>query len=426
MHSSHPSILIISPSTFNYLNGTGVTLSNLFRNWPNNKLATLHTSNEPEDSSVCSNFFHLGSNIQSPFKKGGVASAIPPSSAASTSHAPASPSRLKKWISGNAGMPKKFVATPALYEWLDKFKPEIIYTTLGPIPMMEAILHIREKYQCKLVIHHMDDWYRDAYSTGIFRYQRKKMLRLFHELLEKSDLRLTIGEKMAEEYKSRFGYDFLPFQNAIEVQNFHEEVAQHSTHQKSEIPVLLYFGSIFPYAQERSLLDTAEVAIQQKSTAFHLRIIAPREHLASFRAKLPSEKNIEFLEISNDKNQFCSEIARASALLLPANFDEETVKMLWLSMPTKLPGYLASGVPILAYSSPILAQTIYTKKYQAACVVDQQNLVLLEKNIIRLVRDSNWRSVLCSNALQLAKQKHDSKMVRSDFQKALLQLGENR
>ena len=40
-----PKVLVISSSSFNDFTGTGVTLSNLFRDWPKDKLALIHSDN---------------------------------------------------------------------------------------------------------------------------------------------------------------------------------------------------------------------------------------------------------------------------------------------------------------------------------------------------------------------------------------------
>ena len=142
MNSDSPSILVLSPNTFNYLSGTGVTFSHLFASWPKDRLANLHSNSEPQDTGVCNRFFRMGPQelhrfFFAPQKQ-------PESNAAGTPGA--GPLSWKKKLAGNSGWPETFHLSDELAAWLSTVRPQIIYTVLGPIPIMEAALEIRERF----------------------------------------------------------------------------------------------------------------------------------------------------------------------------------------------------------------------------------------------------------------------------------------
>lgn len=405
----NPSILVLSPSTFNFVTGTGVTFSNLFHGWSKDSIASMHSGMEPEEySGPCNHFYNARDELRGsrPLLESSTNLNFPQKIKQS----------LNRWLAGNSGRPKHFSPTEKLEKWLDIRKPKILYTTLGNIPVLEAILWIQKRYDCKLVIHHMDDWYQDAYTTGLFRYQRKHMLRLFHEVVEKAVLRLTICEKMADEYEKRFGVSFEPFQNTVDVLEFQSGLRLKAPATNDRV-TLLYFGSIYPYAQKDSLIDIGEVA--KKQNEFIFRIVAPAPQLQEFKSALNPNAQIELIPMQNDPLQFQNEISKANGLVLPANFDEATVRFLWLSMPTKIPGYLASGVPILAYGSPQLAQSHYLKKYEVAVMVEERDELKLKAGIQKVLFDLKTRSSISEAAQNLALSKHDRNHVSKIFQTKL-------
>jgi glycosyltransferase involved in cell wall biosynthesis len=114
-------------------------------------------------------------------------------------------------------------------------------------------------------------------------------------------------------------------------------------------------------------------------------------------------------------------IAQADALLLPVNFDAATVRYIRYSMPTKVPAYLFSGTPILAYGPAQVAQIRYAKECDWALVVEQQGVAPLAAGLRRLLADGALRGRLSENARRTARERHDALRVRTQFQGLLAQ-----
>jgi len=289
---------------------------------------------------------------------------------------------------------------------------------------MEEALQIHLRFRSNLLVHHMDDWYKEAYTSGLFRYQRHHMLRLFHALVEKADRRLTIGEDMATEYAQRFANDFIPFQNTVHVQEFRRKVESFSGTARDR-KAILYFGSVLPFAQEQSVHDTVKTleSLWERNTidAPLLRIVAPANHIVRIRAIFGDKKYLELVEMKNEPDQFEREIARSDALLLPANFGEAAIQYLRYSMPTKLPGYLASGRPVLAYSPDELAQSRYLRRNQVAEVVGLRSQNSLREGLSRVLNPA-VAEALSSRAYAVALKNHDASTVKNHFQHLLKEL----
>ena len=50
-------MLVVTCNNFNLVNGGGITLTNLFRGWPHERIANVHDDAMPDDRRVCRNFF---------------------------------------------------------------------------------------------------------------------------------------------------------------------------------------------------------------------------------------------------------------------------------------------------------------------------------------------------------------------------------
>ena len=53
----YPKILFITPLAFNKFSGTGITFTNLFKNWPKDRIATVTGDKNPVTKDVCEKYF---------------------------------------------------------------------------------------------------------------------------------------------------------------------------------------------------------------------------------------------------------------------------------------------------------------------------------------------------------------------------------
>ena len=111
--------------------------------------------------------------------------------------------------------------------------------------------------------------------------------------------------------------------------------------------------------------------------------------------------------------------ANADLLVLPVNFDQASRTRLRYSIPTKVPAYMLSGTPILAYGPAEVASIQYAKKSGWGYVVSRRDKAALKDAIVRLATDIDLRTRLGQRAQALASENHDARKVHVAFRNTL-------
>lgn len=417
-----PRLLFVTPVAFNPYSGGGATFASLFQSWPKDKLATIHNDRAPTSDNICNNYFYLGSDeldFVLPFNLMRRAAApedrTADVAAAPSSALPSCVNAAREFILGDS-IPERARLTVRLQRWISDFRPDLIYTILGSNGMMALIEQIRGTFDLPLVVHIMDDWASTAHRRGLFApLERPRMQRQLTHFFAVAAGCLGISPAMCEAYAQRYGRPFIPFQYALDRERW-GAIAKRDLH-VAETPELLYVGSIFRNAQLESLIDCARAVTQLNTEGFslRLRIITSATNRSRFGSLLKLHSNIALDVSEGDDTTFFRTLANADALLLPVNFDEESIEFIQYSMPTKVPAYLNSGTPVLAYGSPETAQVRYAADGGWALIVARRSPAELKISLKRIVTDMALRQTL-STAAREAAAKHDSRTVRTGFQ----------
>jgi hypothetical protein len=286
--------------------------------------------------------------------------------------------------------------------------------------MMELAECLRVRFRLPLVIHIMDDWVSVTYRGGLLSpWQSKKKERLFQHMMEVATARFAICDEMAEAYRQRYGQIFQSFQNAIDVDAWQQ-------FRKNPVVVgspvrIAYIGSVFPNAQLMSLRDIC-IAVQELNDErfpITLEIYSPRHLAEQYREQLVIGTAISLYDTISDDISFFSTLQAVDILVLPVNFDRDTIEFIRYSMPTKVPAYLAVGTPILAYGPADVAQIAYAIKSGWAMTVTAPDMEQLKQSFRTLATDMTVRERISGCALAAAALKHDAKYVRLGFQSEL-------
>lgn len=416
-----PRLLFVTPCAFNHVTGGGVTFTNLFRSWPADRIATVHSDNVPTSDEVCRIYYRLGPGELARWPARWRDGASPPTATMPKGAAASAPPFLraiKNAFVGNA-WPDEGRLSPALEQWIERFRPELLYTILGTIGMMELIDAIRCRFSLPLVVHFMDDWPSALYRGGLAApLVRVRMERLIARLVGASAVRMAIGDGMAKAFSQRYGVPFLAFQNALDMTALLPRARPRAAASPARI---LYVGSIFADAQLASLVDAARavarLADAGRQVAFE--IYAPPLLAARHRAVLELSPAVTVIDVPEDDEAFFALIRGADLLLLPSNFDPASVRFIRHSMPTKIPAYLASGTPVLVYGPAELDQVSYAAEEGWGEVVSERDVDRLQAAIIRLLEDETRRRTIVERALDAARRNHDAATVRRRFQESL-------
>jgi glycosyltransferase involved in cell wall biosynthesis len=420
-----PRILFITPCAFNSITGGGITFSNLFRGWPKEKLATITDDPIPVSRDICSRYYFLSSQERTyiaPFSwVRGDRDRRQEKPSEDQRRVPSLPFRMGKRLLGDAGIPDKGILGEELENWIRVFHPDLIYTILGTTGYIELVEKIQEAFRLPVAVHLMDDGVTDPKRKGLFgAYIRRTYAKRFRSLLSKTSVRMAICEDMAEVYADRYRLPFIHFQNAIDVRSWMERFSQKDCSLRSPARIL-YIGSVVPYAQMESLRDCCK-AVRKLNEAGHSITLTIHTQKAllkpeAFEAEL--SPNIRVQDAPRNDDDLFRMMSEADVLILPANFDRESIHFIRLSMPTKIPVYLASGIPILVYGPEGVSQVEYARKHGWGYIVDRRDQDALTKVLMLLIQDMNLRTRLSAAAQRTAMERHDAAKVRVEFQKTL-------
>lgn len=427
----HPRVLFLTPCAFNHVTGGGITFTNLFQGWPKDRLATVHDDGVPVSRDVCEKYYRLGRDEVRPafpfnLRRPRLDPADSGPAAAAAIPAPP-PSRLRLLgrrlyarIIGTAGIPETGILSPALERWIRDFRPDVIYTILGRLAYIDLVLAVQDRFGLPLAIHLMDDGVTDPLRKGFYAGRiRREYAAGFARVLPKTTLRLGICRKMCVAYRERYGRDFRPFQNTVDVDRW----AQYAKNDLSvaETPTVVYMGSIYAFAQLQSIIDFCEVvkALYAAGTRIRFDIYTPLKLFSGEVAGLPDSRSVFLHDTITDDSEYFRVLGRADALFLPVNFDSLSVHFIRYSMPTKVPSYLCSGTPILVYGPAETAQVEYALEDGWAKVVDRRDPDALRRGLLEILGDPGLRARVSAAALTKARENHDSRKVRLEFQACL-------
>jgi glycosyltransferase involved in cell wall biosynthesis len=430
--TEYPRLLFVTPHAFNHVTGGGVAFTNLFRGWPQDRIATVHNDPEPTADDVCRHYYRLGPaelDLVEPFASArrlirGDAATTPENGSHGAATAPrgglkAAAKRIAIDMLGPA-FPERAALTPALEKWIGDFRPDVLYTILGSNGMMALIEKILARFDLPVVIHIMDDWPAAAHRQGLLAGRERRVMEGHLErLLSRASECLAISSAMAEAYARRYGRPFRAFQNAIDVARWaHTAKRDLSVRQPAE---LLYVGSIFPNAQLDSLADCAEAVASLNSGGYPIKlsISTPSGHADRYRSRLAIHPAIAIEDTIRDDARFFARIAAADALLIPVNFDADSLRFIRYSMPAKLPAYMTSGTPILVYGDPAAAQVQYAETAGWGYVVGARDRGLLTRGIRAIMEDDALRRHVSTAAAEALRRHHDASTVRADFHATL-------
>lgn len=415
LNSDAPRVLVVTSNNFNLVTGGGITLTNLFKDWPASNIANVHEDSTPEDESVCRNFYRLSDEIRWnwPLRL------IQPVSNGSSALTPAVPAQtpavaISQFVFGD-GIPRHVKLTNRFREWLRAFHPELIYSFLGSMAQIRLAQALVDELHVPLAIHVMDDWPSVIYTRGLFSpFLRRVVLREFRALLDVASARLAICDEMCREYETRYGYPFRAFHNAIDTQAWFARATPHRNERKPF--VIRYAGSILAEGQREALLDVCTAVSRLRLDGAEVEIWV---HSPGSQADYLKERGIDGLRLGGppDPNAIIELLASADLLVLPFNFDDHSARYLRLSMPTKIPAYMASGTPVLVYGPKNIAPVQYALHDRWGYVVTDKSQ--LASSLLNLMNDASARERLGTRAQTLAAAKHDASQVRTAFQSVL-------
>jgi len=298
------------------------------------------------------------------------------------------------------------------------FNPDVIY--VRPIAshnlMMfaELIVALLNK---PLILHMMDDWPELLQQTDPTSFH--KLDGILRRLIKRADQQLSISEAMSKLYQQRYGDEWLPLANGVDIADFPAKDWQKRPPVSPSNPfVIRYMGALADNMTYASVLDIAQ-AVASLQDKLPLRF----EIYTMDWAKHKIEKAIQGIDgvvVKGlvPKSNYIRYLCEADALVIAYNFDPDSVRYIGVSLANKMPECLASGVPLLAYGPSTVATIDYLQQAGCAQVVNQRNPQQLCEMLERLATDF----VYCEHLATKARQFAATHLAKADVQQHFFQI----
>ena len=130
-----------------------------------------------------------------------------------------------------------------------------------------------------------------------------------------------------------------------------------------------------------------------------------------FLSALPS--NIKIEETPYDSLEVAKIFKTSNLLVLPVEFDEKSITAIRLSMPTKVPAYMASGTPILIYGPKKVSFVKHASQNGWAHVISSQSNLL--SSLESFLDNKNLQRKVSENAIKISSEEFNQVKVQKKF-----------
>jgi len=440
MNSGYSKVLIFG-QPFNNYSGGGITLTNLFKGWPKDKIAVTYMGHGLYNvtTDVCDTYYQLGkeehkwifplnlfqktfpSGLKS-FTKSGESQVSPRQKGFRDKIVNRFFYPLLNWL-GVFHCASSISLSQQFMKWLSEFKPEVLYLQVSSRETLLFACQLIDYLKIPSVNHVMDDWPSTINNKGLFRnYWFRKIDTELKQFLDKVDLNLSISDAMSDEYKNRYNKKFIPFHNPVESELWIPHIKKSSDLNKKHITIL-YSGRIGVGITE-ALTEVASAIDSLKIEGVNIKL-----HIQTF-TKEPGilnklqKYNCIAINPFADYEQLPKIFSEADILLLANDFSAKGLAYLKFSMPTKASEYMISGTPVLLYAPKQTAISKFFMQNDCGCCVTERSAVAIIKALDLLINNEDYRRKISQNAVTLATEKFDQEKVRKEFQGFLMNISQ--
>lgn len=436
-----PRVLIYG-QPFNNYTGGGITLTNLFKGWPNSNISVLFVPYGENSfaTDVCDKYYQIGVEEHMwrfPFNL--VKNSFPSSGLVTNESSRAvfvhqSKKGIKHYLSSRFFNPfinwvgishcsSGITISKKMKRWLSEYKPEILYLQVSTREGILFAIQLINYLKIPSVIHMMDDWPSTISDHGPFKkFWEVRIDREFRQLLDRVDFHLSISDAMSEEYFKRYQKHFKAFHNPVEI----EPNSKHNKIQRQANSFrILYLGRIGT-ANKESIILFAKVISQLKIDNQKVEL-----DIYSKDAEIPDLKQIS--ELENVKllppvpyETVPGMLKEYDLLFLPLDFTVKGLKFARFSIPTKATEYMLSGTPVFVLAPEETAVNRFFKKNSCGFCVSSPDEKEIFEGIRFMISNEEYRNQIGRNAENLARERFDATIVRQKFQNMLIDLFEKK
>lgn len=285
------------------------------------------------------------------------------------------------------------------YQWLEQEKPDVVFYVGGDSIFSHRIaVQISKKFKIPLAVYFTDDYILNPNTDNIIDKLRNLSLRkTFKSTVSHAKLCLAIGDSMKRDYSAFFKKGFDTVMNCIDV------VAKQDYNLSKDEINISYFGGLH-LNRDLMILRLGKI-LSEISVETPVNI-----HLNVYSGQKPSEEIIN--QFKNNNINYCgfvgsediSQKMKESDFLLHVENDSEYFKSITkLSVSTKIPEYLISSIPIIAFGPLDVASfEILINNDIGSVISSKSDNDQIKTQFLKLISDENLLNERVSNAYNYA------------------------
>lgn len=427
-------VLVLSNNAFSEVHNNGKTYASLLDTIPADNLAQLYFgSNEYPDLKMCNRYYRINeSDI--------VRSLMNFSFKATNSHNKLVESLQKQLNSKDNNIysylkknNKTFACfreilwnlktwdTIDLHNWIQKFRPNIIFAVLGDCIFVHKIaLFLSEKYNLPLIVYYTDDYYINNNTTNLLQRLHYNSLRKQYTITNrKASLLYAIGKEMANAYSKVFSRDFGVLINSIDFESL--KINAPIVINRGDEIFVSYIGGLHlnrwkTIAKLGKIFKTINDNYGYRLMIKVFTVDKPEASVLNTFSQIPVKYCGKL-----SKNEVYNEFSVSHFLLHVESFDEIYRTYTRFSISTKIPEYLSSNRGILVYGpSEVSSVKIFSENHLGVVLTDEQSDTEIVKIILNAI--SSYNTYDFNNQFMFAYKYFDKKVIADSLKNDMLKI----
>lgn len=293
----------------------------------------------------------------------------------------------------------------AIYSAIKNFRPDVILYRPTPktYNLHSLALTLIKRLDKPLVTWIMDDW-----PCAFAKESPQAAAALdadWRWLLAKSSARFSISQQMSDAFKTRYGYDFTPIANGVELTHWPKAVLK----SESKPISVRYAGSLASNMTLNSVLLIAQAieALAQDGIEISFQIKTRAIWRDNAKPHFQGLTYTSFIVADLERSKYRKWLSEADIVVIAYNFDADSKDYIQYSLANKLPECLASGAAVLAIGPSSVATIDVLASLECAQCITDNDIDTVIKALGELASLPEKRFRLAKAAQKVAEEKFD-------------------
>lgn len=409
---NYPRLLVLSNNSFSKSNSNGRTLGSLLQGWPKDRIAQFCISSDGADFEVCENYYCVtdADVLHSTIKlKSAKSRRLEPTKFIDSNNTADGKVKHRKtslnMLARNFAWMLGIWRGKDFYNWIDRFKPDIILLQSGESFFMHDLaLVLQKRTNSKLAIFNTEGFYffKKDYFKGdgrickpFFKLYAKIYKRYFSKFMHNCEKQIYGNVKLKEDYIKEFSGNAIVTYTSSNISFAPKPLAT--------LPKFSYLGNL-GFDRPLALIEFAET-INKINPLFKLDVYGYAKNEA-MKELLESCSSIRFhgvVPYSTVKDI----IAQSDFLVHAESQGEEWAESLKYGFSTKIADSISSGKVFILYSSDDIACAEYIRSTGAGVFAASKEQLKLK--IEELLTDSRRFKEIIDKSQRIALENHNPK-----------------